>query len=131
MSRWKTTAWAAGLACVMGAALASPPENPFEGSWAGIYQLPKTDGGGTAEFDISNTGVVHGTTVNNNGTVHTLVGRIKDDGWIVGVATSEYHGYAEFFSGHCVVDANGNIVCDLVGCIPNDCFDLVVIVAPN
>ena len=112
MSRWNTSVWSAGLAAVVGVALASPPENLFGGSWAGTYQLPSLGGGGTAEFNISNNGVVDGTTINNDGTVHTLVGRIDNDGWIVGVATFENHGPAEFFSGQCVVD----------GCLWDDRF---------
>ena len=131
MKRWKLGAIASGLALI-GLAFANPAESPFEGSWSGTYSLPDFGGGGTAEFTISNSGVLNGRSVNDDGTGHTLIAHIKPDGSTAGVAIFDDPGNpAEFFSGTCSIVGNGNLFADLTGCIQNDCFTLLVTVAPD
>jgi len=131
MMRWKKCALAL-LACVAGLAavgFTNAAGNPFAGSWSGTYALPDFGGGGTAELDISKSGVLMGRSVNFDGTGHTLIGHVAADGAAVGVAIFDDPGHAaETFSGNCSIDAGGTMVADLTGCIQNNCFALIVTV---
>jgi hypothetical protein len=129
MTRWNLALVTVGFAGLVGVALADPPENPFGGSWAGIYEFPE-GGGGTVEFRVSKTGVLEGRSINEDGTGHTLIGRVNADGWMIGVAIFENGGPAEFYSGSCSIKEDGSMVCDVIGCIQNDCFEFTVTVGP-
>ncbi|HZL99102.1 MAG TPA: hypothetical protein VFD43_02525 [Planctomycetota bacterium] len=134
MGRWTWT-WkvvAAGLVGLVCVAFASPAASPFAGSWAGTYALPDLGSGGTVELTISESGVLKGRSVNEDGTGHTLIGHLKPDGSAVGVALFDDPGApTEFFSGSCSIDPDGKLLCDLIGCIQGDCFSLLVSVSPQ
>jgi hypothetical protein len=104
--------------------------NPFEGSWVGTYDVPDLGATGVVEFEISKTGVLKGRSmVNEDGDYHTLIGNVNFDSSMRGVAIPNVHGYAQTFSGSCLIDDTGSMVCDLTGCIQYDCFDFVVTVS--
>ena len=127
--RWNLTAVAAVLACLAGMAFASPPDNPFEGSWSGTYVV--SGGGGTVEFTITGSGVLHGSAINSDGTATTLIARVSPDGSMHGVAIFDESGNAaESYSGSCWIDGGGNMVCDLTGRIQDRQFTFVGTVAP-
>ena len=111
--------------------LSASTSNPFEGSWAGTYEVIDLGGGGVVDFTISKTGVLKGHSVNNDGTGHTLLGRVNAEGYMLGVAIFENGGPTEQFSGQCSIQQNGNLVCELTGCIQTDCFDFTVTVSPH
>jgi hypothetical protein len=132
MTRWKLTAVAVGFAGLVGVALADPPENPFEGSWDGTYLILTNGQVGTVEFTISRTGALQGTSINEIvGVPADLVGIIDAGGWMRGVAIANRPlSGAQFFSGTCSIDEDGNMICELSNCFQNSCIDFVVTVAP-
>lgn len=132
MTRLKMTALTVGIAGLVGVALADPPENPFEGSWSGIYEVAEFGVVGIVDFDVSKTGVLRGTAFNEEGGYgRGLVASLKADGSIRGAGfplTPDTVG--EPYSGQCSIHGDGSMVCDLIGCVLHDCFDLLVTVAP-
>jgi len=111
---------------------AASAENPFEGSWSGIYEVAQFDVVGIVDFDVSKTGVLHGNAFNEEGGYgRRLVGKVHADGSINGAAVPLAPGtVGESYSGECSLDEGGHMVCDLIGCIRSECFGLLVTVAP-
>lgn len=76
-----------------GVQLGAATEYPFEGSWVGVYEVPDLNAEGTVEFQISESGVLHGRSiVNTEGDYHTLSAQVHSDGQMRGVAIPNVHG---------------------------------------